>query len=665
MVITLDNLREQLSHDVFAQINLACRRFDSNPGALEPLAAVEGLHRGGENMLAFVLANTALEYLDDKGIQPVWLQGLHIQLAKVLHAMGSYQAAIVKLQSLLANAHAFQRAEILGNLASIYKTMALEAHDEIQREQWLEESYCYYVQCFEVDDLANNFWLGVNALAIAAARYHDDVVQQYWPAMVNVCQQHLDQHPKDFWAMATLAELGLIGKLCGMSHALAEQFLEWYSSAQQYCHSVAQRKSARKNLPLLLQRLRQQSPSEADNLQQHIDLALPPLKVACFTGHRIDVSNRHPPRFPASQVALVGKAIERQLVEQGIEMGFSSLSNGGDLLFADALLEHGGILQAVLPFEPFQFLAESVSTGGADDAHWQQRYTHLMEDRSGQILLWYAGRGVIDPVHASTYYEHANRVIYGLAQLRAKELGAKLVPMALLNQRETGSEVGAKHTVDVWRSKGHEVLVLDPIDTSWQALPPDHQLNIIEQADTDTVIRTMLFADFKGFSRFNDQQIQVFCEEILPLVKQQLASLYAHIDELNTWGDGLFVVLDTPSNGAEAALRLCELMAQPNMQVLWRGAAMDGHPAIRVSLHSAPVQRMQNPLTQQLTHWGSNINIAARIEPVTPVNQVYASVATSALLAYEGVEDYRADFVGVVPLAKAFGAQEIFRIRRC
>jgi len=74
---------------------------------------------------------------------------------------------------------------------------------------------------------------------------------------------------------------------------------------------------------------------------------------------------------------------------------------------------------------------------------------------------------------------------------------------------------------------------------------------------------------------------------------------------------------------------------------------------------------MQNPLTQQLTHWGSNINIAARIEPVTPVNQVYASVATAALLAYEGVEDYRADFVGVVPLAKAFGAQEIFRIRRC
>ena len=235
--------------------------------------------------------------------------------------------------------------------------------------------------------------------------------------------------------------------------------------------------------------------------------------------------------------------------------------------------------------------------------------------------------------------------------------------MALLNPREKGSPFGAQHTVDVWRSKGHAVHCLDPMTATWQTLQPENVPLPSEEATGDTVIRTMLFADLKGFSRFNDVQIQTFCQQLLPLIKREFDQV-AGICELNTWGDGLFVVFETSSQGAEAALKLCELMAQPKVLALWNEAKMDGLPAIRVSLHSAPVRRMLNPLTGQQAHWGTNINIAARIEPVTPINQVYASVATAALLAFDDSEGYHADFVGVVPLAKEFGAQEIFRVRR-
>lgn len=662
-LITLNQLRERLSPDVAAQLHLACKRFVAEPATEPVLVLVEGLHRQGENMLAFILANATLEFLEDQTEQPDWLEALQITLAKIFHAMGSYQAAIVKLKSLLAAKNTHDRAEILGNLASVYKSMALEITDQNKREQWLEESYQHYVQCFEDNALANNYWLGVNALSIAAARHHDDLINQYLPGMVAACQADIVNNPEDFWALATLAELGLVAFVSGIGHPSAEQFLNGYRQAQSLCKTPVQRKSARKNLPLLLGRLRDQDPKSAANIAADIDAALPPLRLSCFTGHRVDGDDRPVPRFPSANQSAVYEALLKKLAECHIEMGFSSLSNGGDMLFAEALLQRQSALQAILPFEPFQFLAESVRSYGADDADWQRRYTKLLEDRSGNIFLWYAGRGVVDPDEAAIYYEHANRVLYGLAVLRAKELGAQLQPMALLNPREKGSLFGAQHTVDVWRSKGHAVHCLDPMTATWQTLQPENLPLPSEEAAGDTVIRTMLFADLKGFSRFNDVQIQTFCQQLLPLIKREFDQV-AGICELNTWGDGLFVVFETSSQGAEAALKLCELMAQPKVLALWNEAKMDGLPAIRVSLHSAPVRRMLNPLTGQVAHWGTNINIAARIEPVTPINQVYASVATAALLAFDDSEGYHADFVGVVPLAKEFGAQEIFRVRR-
>jgi hypothetical protein len=58
------------------------------------------------------------------------------------------------------------------------------------------------------------------------------------------------------------------------------------------------------------------------------------------------------------------------------------------------------------------------------------------------------------------------------------------------------------------------------------------------------------------------------------------------------------------------------------------------------------------------------VSIAARIEPITPPNQVYGTASTAALIAAEGSDELAADFVGMVPLAKAFGTLELFRIHR-
>jgi class 3 adenylate cyclase len=134
--------------------------------------------------------------------------------------------------------------------------------------------------------------------------------------------------------------------------------------------------------------------------------------------------------------------------------------------------------------------------------------------------------------------------------------------------------------------------------------------------------------------------------------------------ELNTWGDGLFMVFENAVAGANFALRLCELMKIGNRDGRWGRYGLPEELFMRVSLHSSPVRQLKNPLTLKASHWGHNVSIAARIEPITPPNQVYGTASTAALIAAEGAAHLAADFVGMVPLAKAFGTLELFRIHR-
>jgi class 3 adenylate cyclase len=61
---------------------------------------------------------------------------------------------------------------------------------------------------------------------------------------------------------------------------------------------------------------------------------------------------------------------------------------------------------------------------------------------------------------------------------------------------------------------------------------------------------------------------------------------------------------------------------------------------------------------------GQHISQAARIEPITPPGEVYASESFAALSASEGVDTFVCEYVGRVPLAKAFGTFPLFHVKR-
>jgi adenylate cyclase len=170
----------------------------------------------------------------------------------------------------------------------------------------------------------------------------------------------------------------------------------------------------------------------------------------------------------------------------------------------------------------------------------------------------------------------------------------------------------------------------------------------------------MLFADFAGYSRLHDEFAPLFQQRFLEIGAEQIRATAVKPLEAKTWGDGLYLVFDSPREGAEFALGLLASM----LAVDWRATGLSEESQIRVALHTGPVFRTFDPVMRQDGHFGSSVMKAARIEPVTPPGQVYASEAFAATLAATGQHEYALEYVGRLPLAKNYGEARIYRLER-
>jgi class 3 adenylate cyclase len=83
---------------------------------------------------------------------------------------------------------------------------------------------------------------------------------------------------------------------------------------------------------------------------------------------------------------------------------------------------------------------------------------------------------------------------------------------------------------------------------------------------------------------------------------------------------------------------------------------------LRVGLHVGPVYLCTNPVTVRAACVGPHVSRAARIEPITPPGQVYASSAFAAVAAASGTTALDMRYVGKIPLAKSYGSLGLYHI---
>jgi len=163
--------------------------------------------------------------------------------------------------------------------------------------------------------------------------------------------------------------------------------------------------------------------------------------------------------------------------------------------------------------------------------------------------------------------------------------------------------------------------------------------------------------------------------DFLALLRQGLSKAGVEPLAINTWGDAIFAVMDRATPMAEFALALQEAVQAADSALSERLP----HPLnLRISLHAGPVFEAVDPICGRKNFYGSHINRAARLEPVTVIGHVYATQQFVAVLTAEQsalrseaasggqdfVERYASEYVGVLSLAKDFGRQTVYHLRR-
>ena len=159
-------------------------------------------------------------------------------------------------------------------------------------------------------------------------------------------------------------------------------------------------------------------------------------------------------------------------------------------------------------------------------------------------------------------------------------------------------------------------------------------------------------------------RIRLFAEHFLGLVARLLdpqpSALSAQPLLVNTWGDGLYFVFDGVGAAGEFALSLCEAVGAED----WKSKGFRQDITLRIALHAGPVYACLDPVTKRPSYMGAHVSHAARIEPITPPGEVYASGAFAALVWSEGVRGFHCSYVGQTPLAKGHGTFRTFVVHR-
>lgn len=582
-------------------------------------------------------------------------------VALALARSGAPQRSNAILTQLRAEGH--RDEETLGILARTHKDLWSQAPTKGERARELKLAHKFYNEAYQLN---RGYYSGINAATLALLLGKKDEARVLAQKVRESCLAELKSLPKNsdhrYWPVATLGEACLILR----RWAEAE---DWYSQAAIFGEGAfAELSSTRRNARLLLNHLRR------DSTSIEAALKIPPIVV--FSGHLIDRSDRQRPRFPPQLEPTVREAIEKRLKKISPGFGYASAGCGADILFLEAMLKSSKETHVVLPYDKQQFIEDSVAFAGPA---WVDRFEKVLE---AATKVTAASSERIE--EGSMSFEYANLLLFGLADIRARQLETDLVPLTVWDQRPGDGPGGTASAVEHWRSLGLDVQVIDlakilkshgpmirsgatkrgssPTVAEPTAVAGEQKLRKREAQTTTalpTRIMAMLFADAVNFSKLTEQQIPLFLSHFLGAIGKLIHSSPHAPSIKNTWGDGLYFVFADVSDAGLFALELCELMVNTD----WSRKGLPKAINLRIALHAGPVYSCVDPVTELPSYTGTHVSRAARIEPITPPGQVYASQAFAALASAQAVKDFTCDYVGQTPLAKGYGTFAMYHVR--
>lgn len=600
----------------------------------------ERLVKMGENLLAYDVASEGLN-----------LCGTHTRLRQLkalsLARSGATQRALRIFHEL--EEEGCTDAETIGMLGRLYKDLWESDPTGGRSEEYLQRSRDYYKRAY---DISGDSWPGINAATMALVSGRSEEAESLAKTVESECTERLQSTGEDqrYWLMATLGEAWLV-------RGRFDRAVEWYEKAVELAgKNYGDVASTRRNAVLILEHI------DCDSkVRESVLESLRTARIALFSGHMVDDPHRAVPRFPSHIEELVRDTLREELSKAEVDVGFASAACGADIIFHEILHELGGETHVVLPYGRDEFVQDSV---GKEGSPWVERF-----DR---VLTW-----AKDVTQVSFHklddealsYEYTNMVLLGRALMQAEMLSGKLIPVAVWDGGEGDGPGGTSSNVRRWRELGLEVTIIDtnkllaeaPSPTRMESKPTSGRAEKAAKPSPKTAeIRAILFADIAGYTELSEHENILFVEDFMTRVAD-LAESSPHGPLVsNTWGDGIFMVFETVTDGGLFALDLADLVES----VSWRDMGLSRDLSIRIGLHAGPVHRCIDPVTSRPNYYGAHVGYAARLEPITAPGHVYASRQFAAVAACRGSIDFRCDYVGRVPFSKGYGVFPTYHVRR-
>ena len=176
--------------------------------------------------------------------------------------------------------------------------------------------------------------------------------------------------------------------------------------------------------------------------------------------------------------------------------------------------------------------------------------------------------------------------------------------------------------------------------------------------DGPVALRALLCADAKGYSRLDNRLLAVFVKDYLGCIAGVVETFRDRTLTVKTAGDGLFIVFRDLAGAVHFSLALRDATCA----IDWAARGMPEDLGLRISLDAGPMLEFTDPITGRTDVAGRLVNRAARIEPITPVNHVYASRTLAALALAMEVPGVRFEYAGETPLPKGFGAFQLYHL---
>jgi class 3 adenylate cyclase/tetratricopeptide (TPR) repeat protein len=571
-------------------------------------------------------------------------------LALSLARTGASGEANKKLEEL--RIEGYNDEETISLLARTHKDLAEHAREPEQRQDHFREAQKLYAEAYR---LTKGYYSGINAATLALLIGERNTARELATAVRAACEKEVERLGKSnedvYWPTATLGEAALILE----DWPEAE---EWYGRAA----ALAGKRfgdlcSTRRNARLILGYL------QGDFAR--FERCFPIPSVAVFAGHMIDQAGRADPRFPLEIEPAVRDAIRDRLKTLNVGFGFASAACGADILFLEAILERGGEIRVLLPYEKSQFIKDSVEI--TPEGNWGARCEAVLKQAASiTVSCDHRLTGA-----SSVEFQYANLLVQGMATVLAKQLDTPLKPLAVWDGKPGDGLGGTSWNVARWQQAGLNVDIVQldeilachcPVPTVVAApLPkPVTAPPVVSIDEFAPEICGLLFADAVGFSKLTEREVHLFVREFLGLIRDVIKKSNHPPLVKNTWGDGLHFVFGNARYTGIFALDICSAICK----VDWKSKGLSHDLNLRIGLHAGPAFGGLDPVTGKHTYIGSHLSRAARIEPITPPGYVYASQAFAAMAAVEGVQEFTCEYVGQIEQAKKYGVFPTYVVRR-